>query len=128
MIQEGDIARLEETVAGLLKKFTALKAEKADLEKSLAQKVTENETLQARLNNMQSERSDVSERVSKLLEKIELWEEEAVEGEGVDEVFEDVNTEDVAVEAEEDEKKSDDSAEARQGNLFSATPSEPANF
>ncbi len=121
MTQEGDIARLEETVTGLLKKFTALKAEKSALEKSLAQKVSENEELQARLNNMQSERSDVSDRVSSLLEKIEQW-----ETEGDEELFEPV-AEDVVTETVETqtvgEKRYEDPAEARQGKLFSIEPS-----
>lgn len=122
MAQEGDIARLEETVTGLLKKFTTLKAEKSVLEKNLAQKISENEELQARLNNMQTERSDVSDRVSSLLEQIELWENDGEE-DVVDPGVEEVVLESVVTEEEAEEKKYEDSAEARQGKLFSVGPS-----
>lgn len=127
MTQEGDIARLEETVTGLLKKFTALKAEKSSLEQRLADKISENEALQSRLDNMQSERIDVSDRVSSLLDQIEQWE-ESVEvttaaEDTADPVVEEMMVETVEIEAEDEEKNYDDSAEARQGRLFSVDPS-----
>ncbi len=124
MGQEGDIARLEETVTGLLRKFTELKAERNALAKNLAQKVSENEELQSRLNNMQSERSDVSDRVSSLLEKIEQWEQEGAENLS-EAVAEEAPAETGAAgfDGVAEEKRYDDSAEARQGKLFSAQPS-----
>jgi len=121
MSQEADIARLEETVTGLLKKFTALKAEKTALEKSLAAKVSENEELQVRLSNMQTERTDVSDRVSSLLEQIEQWEEDDIDA-PVELVADDEVIETVEVETVAEEKKHEDSAEARQGKLFSVGP------
>lgn len=107
MTQESDFIRLEETVQKLLKKYSMLKAAKEALEIRVRQKDQEVDELRMSIQNMQSERGDVSDRVSSLLDQIEQWEQEMEDEEAAAEAGGEV--------VEDDE----DSAESRQGNLFS---------
>lgn len=128
MTQESEFIRLEETVNNLLKRYSVLKAAKEALEIRVKNQDQEIDELRFNIQNMQSERGDVSDRVSSLLDQIEQWEQDLEEG-GIEaqEETEAVQVESSEIESVLDEEEAleeyaqeeEDSAESRQGNLFS---------
>ncbi len=117
MSQESGFNRLEATVQKLLTNYSALKAAKEELERTILQKDQQIEELNGKLTLLQSERGDISGRVDALLRQIEEWEKAE---------------EEVAVVNDENRIEGDEASEvaggdgdpvdSRQGNLFSVEP------
>lgn len=74
MSQEQELARLEDFVGKLLAKFGALKDENARLSSELSEKVETINILQEQLESNDIEKSEIGDRVSRIIEKIEDWE------------------------------------------------------
>lgn len=75
MIETEDLGRLENVVGKLLVDFNDLKVEKNKLENLLQQKNNEINELQEAVDKVNSERTQVHQRVSGILSSIEKWEE-----------------------------------------------------
>ena len=124
MENSSEIKRLEDFVERLLKGYTGLKKELGKLEQELQQQQVENEQLQLQIEAMESERGELGNRVSMLIDRIETWESELE-----DEAYnDDLENEAEAGEMEQDvpdeiaaEAEDDDGGGGIQGNLFSAT-------
>lgn len=118
-----ELQRLEQFVEKLLISFAELKEEKKNLLKTLKDKNTLIVELEGKISTKDSERTEISQRVGKLVEQIEDWEL------GLDEDEEDLDS--VDVETDFDEDASDvveDAAETTeagrlQHNLFSVSGS-----
>lgn len=104
MNNETELRRLEGFVAKLLKSFEDLKAENARLQADLQNREETILSLQDQLNETDTARNEINNRVSSIIEQIEEWEVNLGE-----EVF------------DEDVPANDSS---RQGNLFSSVASE----
>ena len=74
MIETEDLGRLENVVEKLLADFNDLKVEKNKLENLLQQKNNEIEELQEAFGKVNSEQTQVHQRVSGILSSIEKWE------------------------------------------------------
>jgi predicted nuclease with TOPRIM domain len=74
MIETEDLGRLESVVEKLLTDFNNLKKENSELEELLEQQQGEINKLQATLDEVQSDRTQVQQRVSGILNSIEQWE------------------------------------------------------
>ena len=124
MDKDTELQRLEKFVEKLLQSFAELKDEKKMLMKKLKERDALIAELEGNISSKDSERSEISMRVGKLVEQIEDWElslddeeEEVVDDEVVVTYDEDVAEEDVEEEAAADE-------EGRvQHNLFSMSGS-----
>lgn len=125
MKKESEIQKLENYVETLLEGYTTLKAEKSRLEWDLLEQQAESSRLQQLLDNMDSERGEVSSRVSSLIERIERWEseseQEAEEAKPKTKKSDD-SEENLEEEEEEDQPEGDDRGGGVQGNLFKAQP------
>ena len=82
MGSESELIRLEKYIERLLKGYTALKAEKQQVEQNLQKQKTENDKLQKELNSLDSERGSIRDRVNSLIGQIEQWESEVDEESG----------------------------------------------
>ena len=128
MARESELIRLEEFVERLLGEFSSIKAEKQQLELLLREQQAENQRLQEALDSVDSERTDVRDRVSSIIARLERWEadldSEAQDPEPVsvnsdpDGVNPDGNEQAVAL--GEDEPQNEDDRSGMQGSLFSA--------
>ena len=134
MEQDKELKRLEKFVENLLTRFTELRAEKAALLQEIRDRDAVIEELQDNVSTKDTERSEISLRVGKIVQQIEEWEQSLDESE-----FEDISQEggsadsevEKAVEEETspaEESDSDESNEAEeerseegrgQQNLFS---------
>ncbi len=74
MDQESELQRLEKFVEKLLTRFTALKAEKAQLEQEVFERDLLIEELRENISSKVTERNQISERVNKIVDQIEEWE------------------------------------------------------
>lgn len=74
MSQDNELRRLEQFVEKLLARFNDLRAEKAQLEELLATREGEIADLRASLAAREEERSEISDRVGRIVEQIEEWE------------------------------------------------------
>ncbi|WP_163338046.1 hypothetical protein [Desulfopila sp. IMCC35008] len=74
MSQERELARLEDFIGKLLEKFGALKEENARLSNELDEKIETINSLQEQLESNDIEKSEIGDRVSRIIEKIEDWE------------------------------------------------------
>ena len=123
MSQESELHRLEKFVEKLLTNFTALKAEKAKLEQDLLESELMVEELQNNISDKDTERSEISQRVNKIVDQIEEWEQslDAGAGEGDDSSSEFMDSQEVDSLADESgEEETDGEDEGRvQHNLFS---------
>lgn len=104
MSQERELARLEDFIGKLLAKFGALKEENARLSNELNEKIETINSLQEQLESNDIEKSEIGDRVSRIIEKIEDWEGNL----GTDESEETVPVNDPS----------------RQGSLFQVAPDE----
>ena len=103
MTEEKELARLEGFVATLLEKFNALQTENTELTERLGRREETIETLQDDLASMKDDRGEISSRVSSLIGKIEEWEVSS----------------DVSVGDSDDTDSEDNSSDSGvQGNLF----------
>lgn len=74
MASDSELIRLEEYVDKLLGEFSTVKAEKLRLEQLLREQQAENKRLVDVLNSVDSERTDVSDRVTSIIARLERWE------------------------------------------------------
>ncbi len=84
MGQDSELRRLEQFVEKLLVRFSELRAEQARLLKELAEREQQIVELRANISSKEIERSEISQRVNRIVEQIEEWEmglDEAEEGE-----------------------------------------------
>ena len=75
-----ELVRLEQFVDNLLTKYRKLQETYRALESSLVERDAECAKLKETVGELRSERSEVGTRVAGLLERIEQWEVEQVEG------------------------------------------------
>ncbi|MCK5230896.1 MAG: hypothetical protein KAR13_11555 [Desulfobulbaceae bacterium] len=74
MEHEEDLGRLEKIVGKLLETYNNLKQEKEKLEETLKEKELEILELQENVNRVNSDKTAIFERVSGLINYIEIWE------------------------------------------------------
>ncbi len=74
MSQDNELRRLEQFVEKLLGRFSELRAEKAKLLQELRERELQIEDLHSNLSSKDMERSEISQRVNKIVEQIEEWE------------------------------------------------------
>lgn len=125
MEYESEIKRLEVFVERLLEGYTNLKEEIKQQQQELRVQQDENEQLRQQVEAMESERGDLGNRVSMLIDRIESWESE-LETEG----FEDDSPEGQTAELPPVHDEQGEPAEGAddedagggvQGNLFSSS-------
>lgn len=74
MEQDNELKRLEDFVGNLLTRFTELRAEKAVLLQEIQERDETIDGLRKNVSSKDTERSEVSLRVGKIVEQIEEWE------------------------------------------------------
>jgi uncharacterized coiled-coil DUF342 family protein len=74
MEQESELQRLEKFVEKILTRFSALKAEKTQLEQEVFERDLLIEELRENISSKVTERNEISERVNKIVDQIEEWE------------------------------------------------------
>lgn len=74
MSQERELARLEDFISKLLEKFGSLKEENARISSELEAKEQAITDLREQLESNDIEKSEIGDRVSRIIEKIEDWE------------------------------------------------------
>ncbi len=132
MKQDNELQRLEEFVENLLTRFTELRTEKAVLLQEIRDRDEIIDELRESVNSKDSEQSEVSLRVEKIVEQIEEWE-QGLSDDEFDEIppVEEASDVETAAEKEtssDEETDSDESTDAEdaseeegkgQQNLFS---------
>ncbi|OQX19009.1 MAG: hypothetical protein BWK76_05825 [Desulfobulbaceae bacterium A2] len=76
MQQDGELVRLEQVVSKLLESHQALQRRCQDLETALREREQACGELQQQINQLNSERSQVANRVQNLLGRIDRWQED----------------------------------------------------
>lgn len=117
MAQDSELQRLEGFVEKLLTNFSELKAEKARLEQKLFDSELKIEELQGDISSKNIERTEISERVNKIVDQIEEWE-QSLDDAGVEDA-EDSEEEDEEAEGEPEEENNSEEEGRMQHNLFS---------
>ncbi len=84
MENNAELVRLEQFVDKLLNQYNGLKKRFRALEATLQERDSHCANLQETIAELRSERSVVGDRVAGLIDRIEQWEAEQVEGEGVE--------------------------------------------
>jgi chromosome segregation ATPase len=74
MEQDNELKRLEDFVENLLTRFTELRAEKAVLLQEIQERDEVIDGLRENVSSKDTERSEISLRVGKIVEQIEEWE------------------------------------------------------
>ena len=74
MSQDNELRRLEQFVEKLLARFNDLREENSKLQENLRQREGEIEALQLSLGAREEERSEITQRVGRMVEQIEEWE------------------------------------------------------
>lgn len=74
MEQESELQRLEKFVEKILTRFSALKAEKEQLEQDVFERDMLIEELRDNIASKVTERDEISDRVNKIVDQIEEWE------------------------------------------------------
>ena len=74
MSKESELHRLEDFVEKLLARFSDLRAEKAQLEQDLLESEMMVEELQSNISVKDTERTEISQRVNRIVDQIEEWE------------------------------------------------------
>jgi chromosome segregation ATPase len=128
MEQGSELQRLEKFVEKILTRFSALKAEKTQLEQDVFERDLLIEELRENISSKVTERIEISERVNKIVDQIEEWELNLEIGEEVtasssSEALE--NEEEIGSEVQEFETDNDEDEDERhvQQDLFSMTNS-----
>lgn len=126
MEQESELQRLEKFVEKLLTRFSALKAEKAQLEQEVFDRDLLIEELRDNISSKVTERNEISERVNKIVDQIEEWElnleksETAVDSSSETEK---IDENDLHSEIEEIEERNDEEEKLVRNDLFSMSDS-----
>lgn len=121
MARDSEWIRLEEYVEKLLGEFSSVKAERQRLEKLLREQQAENKRLTEALNSVDSERTDVCDRVTSIISRLERWEADLDNDPPVPEPRLDVVAESGAEPSEfnEDTDQDENDRSGVQGSLFS---------
>lgn len=106
MGQDSELRRLEQFVEKLLVRFSELRAEQARLLKELAEREQQIVELKTNISSKEIERSEISQRVNRIVEQIEEWEMGLDEGEQIEGTA-DASAEPGVVEGESLSEKSD---------------------
>lgn len=126
MEQESELQRLEKFVEKLLTRFSALKAEKAQLEQEVFDRDLLIEELRDNISSKVTERNEISDRVNKIVDQIEEWElnleksETAVDSSSETEK---IDENDPHSEIEEIEERNDEEEKLVRNDLFSMSDS-----
>ena len=127
MEQQSELQRLEKFVEKILTRFSALKAEKAQLEQDVFERDLLIEELRDNISSQVTERNEISERVNKIVDQIEDWELNLEQGEDVttnqSNESPGFDEEVVLSDAEQTEDKSDEEEGRMQHDLFSMSGS-----
>lgn len=127
MEQESELQRLEKFVEKILTRFSALKAEKAQLEQEVFDRDLLIEELRDNISSKVTERNEISERVNKIVDQIEDWEINLEQGKEVTtnqhSARPDLDEEGVLVDGQETEDRSDEEERRMQHDLFSTSDS-----
>lgn len=83
MEQESELQRLEKFVEKILARFSLLKAEKGQLEQEVFERDLLIEELRENISSKVTERNEISERVNKIVDQIEDWEQNLEQGANV---------------------------------------------
>jgi hypothetical protein len=83
MEQESELQRLEKFVEKILTRFSLLKAEKGQLEQEVFERDLLIEELRENISSKVTERNEISERVNKIVDQIEDWEQNLEQGSNV---------------------------------------------
>ena len=83
MEQESELQRLEKFVEKILTRFSLLKAEKGQLEQEVFERDLLIEELRENISSKVTERNEISERVNKIVDQIEDWEQNLEPGANV---------------------------------------------
>jgi hypothetical protein len=83
MEQESELQRLEKFVEKILTRFSLLKAEKGQLEQEVFERDLLIEELRENISSKVTERNEISERVNKIVDQIEDWEQNLEQGANV---------------------------------------------
>ena len=122
MEQDSELKRLESFVENLLTRFTELRAEKAVLLQEIRERDEVIDGLQENVSSKDTERSEISLRVGKIVEQIEEWEQSLDDSEFEEDSLPEGSSEEGS---SAEETSSEDDAEAGmedgkgQQNLFS---------
>jgi chromosome segregation ATPase len=127
MEQESELQRLEKFVEKILTRFSMLKAEKAQLEQEVFERDLLIEELRENISSKVTERNEISQRVNKIVDQIEEWEINLENGEEIttekaSEVT-DLNEEQLSLDIQNPEKRSDQDEGHKQHDLFSLSGS-----
>ncbi|MCK5516229.1 MAG: hypothetical protein KAI39_05080 [Desulfobulbaceae bacterium] len=122
MEQDSELKRLESFVENLLTRFTELRAEKAVLLQEIRERDEVIDGLRENVSSKDTERSEISLRVGKIVEQIEEWEQSLDDSEFEEDSLPEGSSEEGS---SAEETSSEDDAEAGmedgkgQQNLFS---------
>lgn len=126
MEQESELQRLEKFVEKLLTRFSALKAEKAQLEQEVFERDLLIEELRDNISSKVTERNEISERVNKIVDQIEEWElnlEKSETAMDSSSETEKIDENDLHSEIEEIEERNDEEEKLVRNDLFSMSDS-----
>lgn len=121
MSDTSEMERLEQFVEKLLGAFAELRAENKRLVEDLNERNALIGELQGDISSQDMERSEISLRVTKLIDQIEEWELTLEKEQGDDDPQ--LDSEEIPVEDDGLEKEADDEDSGGQGNLFSLSNS-----
>ena len=124
MSQNTEFDRLEKFVSKLLNKYDKLREKNTELQTLLHQREEEIGILKNEINNADSERGDLSNRVKGLIEQIEEWEsalEESQESAKTKKIAES-SDDGEEIEDEDEPEVSDEKESNLQQNLFNVEP------
>ncbi len=124
MSQNTEFDRLEKFVSKLLNKYDKLREKNTELQTLLHQREEEIGILKNEINNADSERGDLSNRVKGLIEQIEEWEsalEESQESAKTKKIAES-SDDGEEIEDEDESEVSDEKESNLQQNLFNVEP------
>ncbi|MCP4337498.1 MAG: hypothetical protein GY799_01105 [Desulfobulbaceae bacterium] len=110
MEQESELQRLEKFVEKILTRFSLIKAEKGQLEQEVFERDLLIEELRENISSKVTERNEISERVNKIVDQIEDWEQNLEQGEDV------TKTESYAAPAHSEEGVLPDTQETEDGS------------
>ncbi len=127
MEQESELQRLEKFVEKLLTRFSALKAEKTQLEQDVFERDLLIEELRNNISSKVTERNEISERVNKIVDQIEEWEltldNEKNETTSSSAQGTDIDEKESGLEEQQTEARDDEEERHVQHDLFSVTSS-----
>lgn len=125
MEQESELQRLEKFVEKILTRFSLLKAEKGQLEQEVFERDLLIEELRENISSKVTERNEISERVNKIVDQIEDWEQNLEQGANVTEssAADDQGGDEVLSDEQDSEIGSDEEERRMQHDLFSLSGS-----